>query len=291
VHGRDFVNIRPDYSFDFGPQKTANNGEIEIAYWTFGEGTPLILITGWGTPASSWSVMPKALSEVGYRAIVLDNRDCGKSSPCEGISYELPDMAKDVVAVMEEEGIERTYVFGISMGGMIAQELALNHPEKVEKLILCATHPGGKNRVDAAPEVLAGIFSRATSDDPVEDLARGLGSLMGPGFAEANHEILMALAKRRMQDGSDAEGFMRQMDAILRFDSWSRLPGLKVPSLVIHGDADPLVPYPNGQKIASRIPTELITLNGVGHFVPLEDPTTVFQAITSFFPVHQSAEA
>lgn len=281
---------KPDYSFQFGPPRKTRNGDVEIAYWVFGEGTPLVLITGWGTPASSWSVMPKLLSDVGYQAIVVDNRDCGKSSPC-GDQYTISDMAADVVAVLDSEGIDTTYVFGISMGGMIAQELALSHPRRVEKLILCATDPGVPQRVPAPPELFAEIFSRADGGDAIANLAHGLGKLMGPGFAEANWDLMLQMAKRRSEDGSDAEGFMRQLDAIQGFSAWDRLPDLKMPALVIHGDADPLVPYVNGQNIASRIPTDLITLPRIGHFVPLEAPAEVFQQITSFFPVDESVGA
>lgn len=257
---------------------------IKIAYWDIGDGVPLLLITGLGTPAESWDVLPSILTSQGYRSVVVDNRDCGRSSPCEGIDYDIFDMAEDAVAVLDHLGIDRAHVLGISMGGMIAQELVINHPERVEKLILIATTPGSPAGIPPDSSVLSNLFSSPTGD-PVADTAKMLGMLMGSGFAERNQDLIRVMAELRMKMGSDSGAFARQWAAIMRFGSWERLANVNVPTLIIHGREDPLLPFGNGEKIASKIPAaELVALDGVGHFVPLEAPQETFQAILQFLP-------
>ena len=262
---------------------------IRIAYWDIGDGPPLLMITGLGTPAESWNILPSIFASQGYRAIVVDNRDCGHSSPCDGIDYDISDMAEDAVAVLDRVGVDRTYLLGISMGGMIAQELVLSHPERVEKLVLIATGPGQPVAVPPDAEVLSEMFGSRTGD-PLTDLASFLGKLMGPAFTKHNAGLIKAMAKVRMEKGSDSASFARQWAAITRFAAWERLESLNVPTLVIHGNADPLVPFENGKRISSRIPgAELVELEGVGHFVPLEAPAETVQAINRFLPVHAAS--
>lgn len=267
-------------------------GNVEIAYWVHGEGTPLLLLTGLGTPALSWGPFPALLSQQGYQAIVVDNRDCGNSTPCEGIEYSIKDMADDAVAVLDDLEIDEAYVLGISMGGMIAQEVALNHSSRVRRLMLLATTPGGPEHVQADPTFLVDIFAMPQGEDQKEWTTRTLGQLMGPGFAERNREIMEQAAEMRIQHGSDPAEFSRQWQAIMSFGSWDRLPQINVPTLVVHGKADPLVPFPNGEKLASRIPgAELVAIDGVGHFVPLEAAAETFTAVARFFPVETPARA
>lgn len=262
-------------------------GGIEIAYWVHGEGQPLTLIMGLGTPAASWGPLPALLSQQGYKVIVVENRDCGRSSPCEGLTYTIRDMADDVVAVLDATGVDKSYVLGISMGGMIAQELVLNNPERVSRLMLMATTPGGAAGVSASPAFLAELFTAPPSEDERADwIIRTLGMITGPGFVDEHPETIELSGSIRLEQGSDPAEFARQWQAIMTFATWDRLPGINVPTMVVHGDADPLVPYPNGVNIAERIPeAELVTLPGVGHLVPLEAPAETFQAIARFFPI------
>jgi 3-oxoadipate enol-lactonase len=278
-------------TIDSLPEQKITRDGIDIAYWVVGEGTPILLITGLGTPAASWYVLPSLLADQGYKVIVVDNRDCGKSSPCEGVDYGIADMAEDAMAVLDEVGIDQTYLFGISMGGMIAQELALNHPERVKKLILVATSPGRPASIPPDASVLSEMFAPVPSESVEEGLARFLGKLMGPGFAEQNWDLLLRTARARVRHGSNSESFSRQWQAILGFSAWDRLPKLDVPTLIIHGRADPLVPFGNGELLASRITgAELVALDGVGHFVPLEAPGETFGAIARFCPVEEKVE-
>jgi pimeloyl-ACP methyl ester carboxylesterase len=272
------------------PERRVDCDGIEIAYWIHGEGSPLLLITGLATPAASWGPFPSLLGQMGYSGVVVENRDVGKSSPCDGIDYTMVDMANDTAAVLDDAGIDETYVLGISMGGMIAQELALNHPERVKKLILMATWPGRPVGVSASPEFLASLVMQQPGEDRLSMIQKIALSLVGPKVREEHPERLEFWSSVRTEQGPTAEGFSRQWQAIAGFGTWDRLPDLNIPTMVIHGTADPLVPYENGKLLASRIPgAEFVTLEGVGHLVPLEAPEDVLNAIARFFPVKAEA--
>lgn len=278
--------------FDSVPERRVGRDGVEIAYWVHGNGVPLLLLTGLATPAASWHVLPAILAEQGYRAVAVDNRDCGRSSRCDGIDYSIADMAGDAAAVLDDLGIDQAYVFAISMGGLIGQEFALGHPERVRGLILVATGPGTRGGVHPDPGVVRDIFDFRVSGDLRSDMAALLGRLMGPGFAETNRALVERLAAIRVEQGSDGFALTRQWQAITSFDSWDRLPSLRVPTLILHGEADPLVPFENGVRLAECIQgAELIALPGVGHFVPLEAPAETLAAIARFFPVEAKAEA
>jgi pimeloyl-ACP methyl ester carboxylesterase len=233
------------------------------------------------------------LAEQGFRAITVDNRDVGNSSSCEGISYSIDDMADDAVAVLDELGIDRGYVLGISMGGMIAQKVALNHPERVSKLMLMATGPGGGGHgVPPSPEVSVALMTPPPDGDRVTYGRKILELISGPGFGERHPDrIEMAMSRGSMIGGNEA-GVMRQMQAVMGCDTWESLSSITTPTMILHGDADPLVPTANGENLASRIPgAELVLLPGVGHLIPLEVPEQAFQAIVRFFPVENKVEA
>jgi pimeloyl-ACP methyl ester carboxylesterase len=263
-------------------------GDVEIAYWIHGEGTPLVMITGLATPAAAWGPMPGMLAGAGYKVIVIDNRDCGKSSSCEGLDYTISDMADDIAAVMDDAGVAAAYVLSISMGGMIAQEFVLNHPSRVTKLMLMATTPGSPNGIPPTGEFLSRMFAPATNGDASELMTRTLTMITAPGFAAENPERVQTLAEVRVELGSNPDQFARQWQAILGYGTWDRLPEIDVPTIIIHGDADVFVPYPNGKLLAGRIKgAEFVSLPGIGHLIPLEAPAETFGLIARFFPVKQ----
>lgn len=283
--------IEPDdqLGLGWGPSKRAHNGDIEIVYWVFGEGTPLVLITGLVTPASSWGPLPKILSDQGYKVIAIDNRDIGRSSRCHDIEYQVADMAKDVAAVFDAEEIERGYVLGISLGGMIAQELALHFPERVEKLILVGTDPGFPDRV--VDEDFWMSFLSLPSNDPQTYLRAAVGLMTAPGFADANPGMVDMIVKSRIGAFADSGQLNRQMLASTSFSSSERLPDLRVPTLIIHGDKDRMVPTANGPLLAELLPnSELVILEGVGHLSPLEAPGEVLGHIARFFPIKEKVK-
>lgn len=273
----------------WGPGKRANNGDIEIAYWVFGEGAPLVMITGLVTPATSWGPLPKILSDQGYKVLAIDNRDIGRSSRCDDLEYEVADMAKDVVGVLDVEGIERAYVLGISLGGMIAQELALDFPERVEKLMLLGTDAGFPVRIVDEAFWMSFLFLPASD---AETYLRALVEMItAPGFAESNPEMVDLIVKSRIEAFADAGQLNRQILASTSFSSGDRLHDLRVPTLIVHGDQDRMVPTANGPLLAELIPdSELVILEGVGHLSPLEAPVEVFGLIARFFPVKEQVQ-
>lgn len=262
---------------------------VDIAYWTFGEGKPLVLITGLATPASSWGPFPLMLSQQGYKVIVIDNRDAGLSSRCDGLEYAVPDMADDIAAVISELDAAPAYVLGISMGGMIAQELALNHPDKVERLMLMSTDPGPPDRV--VDEAWWMDFLSTPASDPKEYMRLLIEKMTAPGWAERNAETVGWMVDARTSQMVDLAAFQRQFNATLSHSTGSRLPSLKMPVMILHGDQDRMVCYANGQRLAELIPgAEFVTVPGSGHLVPVEAVSEVVSAIARFFPVTSAAE-
>lgn len=263
----------------------ARIGDIEINYEVFGDrGPAVLLVMGLGTRGDSWAPISRALAGAGFRAIQFDNRDVGASSLL-GAEYEVADMAADALGLLDHLKIERAHLIGISMGGMIAQEILLRAPARFDRAVLIATSPGGAQAKMAAPELIRALLVMGGDGTAGPDGMRALyQAITAPGFADAHPELIEMTVAFALEHPVSREGLVRQMGAIGRFSTWDRLPHVKSPTLVLHGDADPLIPHENGVILAQRIPgAKLRTLPGVGHLVPLEAPAETFRAITSFF--------
>jgi len=168
------------------PQIGANG--IRINYEIVGQGQALLLIMGFGMPGAAWAPMVPFFS--GFQCIYFDNRGTGLSDKPDG-PYTIADMAEDASALLRGIGIERARVYGISMGGMIAQELALRHPEQVAKLVLGCTTPGGPDAVRGADEALQGLVaaSKLMSTDPDAGIDQLMPLLFTPEFVVTHPEI------------------------------------------------------------------------------------------------------
>ncbi|MEO7802933.1 MAG: alpha/beta hydrolase [Actinomycetota bacterium] len=249
---------------------------VEIAYWVYGEGPPLVLLIGLGVAASAWGPLPMVLSQGGYKVVAIDNRDAGMSSSAPG-PYGIPDMAVDVVAVLDDAGIKRTDLLGLSMGGEIAQQFAIDNPDRVNRLMLVSTLPGGDGRVVAKPDYLERLFA-------AKDTAASIAIQTAPGFAEEHPGLIESLAERWQEENTDPSRFARQWDAIVNFDDWDSLSSITCPTLILHGGLDEFVPLGNAHNLASRIPdSKVVVIEGVGHLIGLERPFEFVEAITSFF--------
>jgi len=262
----------------------ARVGDVEINYEVFGDKGPAVLhVMGLGARGDSWSPISRALAGAGYRAIQFDNRDVGKSSILTA-DYTLADMAADAIGLLDHLKVERAHLIGISMGGMIAQEILLRAPGRFDRAVLIATSPGGRHAKMAAPELLGALLAMGGEGTAGLEGMRALyQAITAPGFADAHPELIEMSVAFALENPVTREGLMRQIGAIGRFSTWDRLPGLKVPTLVLHGDADPLIPHENGVILSQRIPgAKLRTLPGVGHLVPLEAPAETFGAISAF---------
>lgn len=253
------------------PRATANG--IEIEYDTFGrpDGQPMLLIGGLGTQLITWDEeFCELLAGRGYYVIRFDNRDAGLSTWPDD-EYTLDDMATDAVGLLDVLGIKAAHLVGASMGGFIAQLMALNYPERVLSLTSMISGPNGEDAVPPTPEAQALLLTRppATRDERVELALTAKRVLLGPDDPyDEGYE--RAKAVRATDRAYHPVGFARQLRAILGAPSRiQRLRSLHVPALVVHGDADPLVPVENGRRVAAAIPgARLIVIPGMGHDVP-----------------------
>jgi pimeloyl-ACP methyl ester carboxylesterase len=272
------------------PRATANG--IELEYDTFGDPAdpPLLLIMGLGSQLISWDPQFCAmLAERGFRVIRFDNRDIGLSTEFSHLPepdpfailagdlssapYVMADMAHDTAGLLDALGIERTHVVGASMGGMIAQELAINYPERVLSLCSFMSNTGdGKNGMPSQEALAAVTAPRGT--DREEAIARTVGFLQIIGSAVPEYAPTDEWRYERSAQIYDRsyrpESGMRQIAAIVASpDRTERLASLRMPELVMHGDRDPLVDTSGGYATADAVPgAELIIFPGLGHDLP-----------------------
>ena len=232
----------------------------------------VLLISGLAAKRLGWY---KQLPAFGarYRTIAMDNRDIGDSDLVDA-PYQTADQADDAAALLRALGIERAAVVGISMGGFIALELALRRPDLISKLVLTSTSAGGKTHVQPGWRMrlmldLPRYLPRWLRPDASTTAKRSYAAIMAPGYCAAHPdewEHIGAVARYRPQP---AAAYMRQLRACLTHDASERLGLIAVPTLVIHGTVDPLVPPANGEHLAARIPgARIIRYPATGH-VPI----------------------
>jgi pimeloyl-ACP methyl ester carboxylesterase len=248
-------------------------------YWeAHGEGDPLLLIMGLGATLEWWQRLVPILSPR-YRTIVYDNRGVGRSDVPPG-PYSIPAMADDAVAVLDAAGIASAHVFGASMGGMIAQELALNHPARVRSLILGCTACGGPQSVPAAKAVRAALGARSTMtpEDAMWAMAPYIFDAATPRERVAD-DIAVRLAATVSNDG-----YFAQLQGVREWSgAHDRLAGMAMPTLVMHGETDQLVPPENGRVIASAIPhARLVMVPRASHMFFTDQFEASSEAILSF---------
>lgn len=237
-----------------------------LVYDSQGVGPTLLLLAGRGGWRRFWAAQAPAFAPF-FRTITLDNRDAGANEP-EPDDYTMADLADDAAALLQGLSVTRAHVVGISMGGMIALQLAVRQPQLVDRLVLVATSAGGW-----PPEALDRLHQPPEPwyDDPVERARLGLAANVAPGFLAAHPEALDLVAAQAVGNRYTRAGAMRQNHAIGTHDVVDQLGAITAPTLVIHGDRDPLVPFQQGELLAGAIPgARLLALPGVGHLPPLE---------------------
>ncbi|HSS62134.1 MAG TPA: alpha/beta hydrolase [Candidatus Limnocylindrales bacterium] len=264
----------------------ANANGIAIEYDTFGDpsAAPLLLIGGLGTQLISWDEeFCELLAARGFRVIRYDNRDAGLSTQMDDAEpYTLDDMALDGVGLLDALEIPAAHIVGASMGGFIAQLIALDHPARVLTLTSMISGPSGADQVQPTSEATALLLTPAPTTRE-ERITLGLvakRTLLGPSdpFDEAYERNKVTRAVDRAYRPA---GFVRQLQAIAAAPSRvPRLGSLRVPVLVVHGDADILVPVENGRRVAAAIPgARLLEIDGMGHDVPRRVWVQVVDAI------------
>lgn len=264
----------------------ANANGIEIEYESFGDpsAAPLLLIMGLGAQMLSWDEdFCELLASRGFRVIRFDNRDSGLSTWVEE-AYTLDDMAADAVGLLDALGIPAAHIVGASMGGFIAQLVALNHPDRVLTLTSIMSGPNGQEHVQPTDEGRAVLLVPAP-ETPEQRVEVGLWAkekLLGPAdpYDEAYER---GKIERAIARAYHPAGFVRQLQAIGTAPGrLERLRSLRVPTLVIHGAADILVPVENGRMVAAAIPdARLVEIEGMGHDVPKRVWTQVVDEIAA----------
>jgi len=247
-------------------------------YWEeHGEGEPVLLIMGLGYTLDMWHRTAPILARH-YRIILFDNRGVGRSD-CPAGPYSIADMAGDAAAVLDAAGCDGVHVFGVSMGGMIAQEFALTFPERIKSLILGCTAAGGPEAVRAEPEVLLALGARALMA-PEEGVETMVPFIYDESTPRQRIDEDLEIRKRTFPK---SESYLAQMAGIMDFEAYSRLDRLSVPTLVIHGENDRLVPPGNGDLISKRIPgARLVLLKKASHIFITDQELESHNAIMGF---------
>lgn len=245
-----------------------------------GRAEALLLIMGLGANASSWEMQIPDLSRE-YQVIAFDNRGAGRTDKPQS-PYTMPQMADDAAALLDHLGIESAHVFGMSMGGMIAQEMALRFPHRVWALVLGATLAGGPKAAMASPQLLQQWASMALL--PREQaIENGLRFLYSDEFIAKNRERLVKRALELAHLQPPLAALQRQLMAVARFNTYGRLAEIKAPTLVITGTDDKIVPAENSRLLAESIPrAELVELKGVGHGFLGEKAAEANSAVLAF---------
>ena len=250
----------------------ARNGRVKLHWESFGEGPPVLLIAGQGMTADGWWSTIPVLARY-FRVIAFDNRDTGRSSRVPW-PYTVAQMAPDAVAVLHAAGEERAHVYGISLGSLVAQEVALRYPDRVEALVLGASSAGGFAAYKPSPSSFAQTFLvRAGAMGPEEAEWAAVPYTYAEGTRRLHPERIGADISHRMSSPTEPLAYLHQAAAVAAHDAYQRLNQMAVPTLVVHGEEDIFVPPANALVLAERIPGAQLQLwPGAGHMYPIDEP-------------------
>jgi pimeloyl-ACP methyl ester carboxylesterase len=259
---------------------------IRVHYDLHGSGDPLLLIMGLGASSAAWDPsLVDALAQ-DFQVITFDNRGTGRSDKPDE-PYTLNLLADDAAALLDHLRIGRAHIFGVSMGGMIAQEFALNHAARVQTLTLGCTTFGGKNAVPAPPASLAILTASREGISAEEVIRRGWPLSYSHDYIESHRADLEAAIPRLLEHPTPPFAFRRHFEATLKLHTYSQLKEIKAPTLVVAGAEDVLIPARNAELIAAQIPgARLLIIPGVGHnfFTPGQE--SFLGQLTPFLKAH-----
>lgn len=265
----------------------ARVGDIDVHYVEGGAGDPLVLIMGFGGDHLAWGFQMAAFA-ARHRVVAFDNRGAGQSDQPD-VPYTTRLMAEDAVGLMDALGIERAHVLGVSLGGMIAQELALAHPERVRTLQLHCTLA----RPDRYLHALLETWRTVRLSLPLEAALRAIGLwLFAPATYNERPEFVEGLLRSAVANPfpQSLTGFLRQSEAVATHDALDRLGDLRCPTLVSAGEADILVPTRLVSEVAERIlDAEFQVVPGAGHAYFWEEPETFNAMCLDFIERHPEA--
>jgi len=245
---------------------------MQVAYEVNGAGEPVLLVSGLGQTGRRWRRVVPKLVDAGHTVVHFDNRETGGTGPSPE-PFTLADVAGDALDLMTALGHERFFLAGISMGGMISQEIIRLAPDRVRAAVLLATHGGAAAAVPPTSSMLG----------PAADGTPIWARLAGPGFAAAHPEIIEEETALSIDSAVAPQAYLRQVQAIQTFNPEAAIRDLGVPIVVGHGDHDPLVPYENGVRLAKALGVELVTFEGAGHVLESERVDEISQLMVRQF--------
>lgn len=257
----------------------AENQTVKLHYQTTGTGEPLLLIMGLGMDHRGWMMQTPQLAQ-DFTVITYDNRGVGRSSVPPG-PYTTLQMAEDAAFLLDHLGIASAHVCGISMGGMIAQQLAIHFPKKVKKLVLSVTYGWVDDEIKATSgKVMQSITGQQGGDPLTADLSQVnmekvlfgmMEYVFTPTFLDQNRPLLEAFYQEFLREAPSLDGFLHQLVATQTHDTRDQLEKIACPTLVLGADRDMLIPPSCSKKIADKIPgAELVFMEGVGHALNFE---------------------
>ena len=259
------------------------DGHTRLYWEARGRGAPVLLVHGLGLSGGAWWRTVDALAPA-MRVITFDHRGIGRSESWT-YAYTTEALADDAVSILDELAIEKVHIYGFSLGGMVAQQVALRHPRRVRSLVLGATHPGGRRVVAPEPEVLA--FFRRRARLPSEQAAwASVPYNYGPRTRAEHVDRIAEDIERRLENPFRERAYRAQLLAVSLHNCYGRLERIRAPTLVVHGARDRMIPVANGHLTAQRVPgAQMKILQDAGHLYPTEEPA-VDKAIGEFFAAH-----
>jgi 3-oxoadipate enol-lactonase len=271
---------------------TAAVGDVELFYEEQGTGDPLLLVMGLAADSTAWMFQVPEFARH-YRTIAFDNRGVGRSTKPPG-PYSITQMADDAAGLLDTLGIARAHVVGVSMGGMIAQELALRHPGRVRGLVLGCTYPEPDDEIHrqqrSSVTELGGTVSDAgdttidlTALDPFRFFQLLLPRVFNQSYIDTELPRLIQVFSGALQYGFSLEAILGQVAAVMGHRATDRLHQITAPTLVITGDADRLIPPANSDILARSIPqARLVKIPGGSHGFNFETPDVFNREVLDF---------
>jgi len=259
------------------------DGHTRLYWEATGRGDPVLLVHGLGLSGGAWWRTIDALAPR-MRVITFDHRGIGRSKSLT-FAYTTEAMADDAISILDDLEIDRVHLYGFSLGGMVAQQIALRHPTRVRSLVLGATHPGGRRA--AAPESEVVAFIRRRAGMPSEEAAwASVPYNYGPRSRVEHVDRIADDIERRLENPFNERAYRAQLLAASLHNCFSRLGRIEAPTLVVHGARDRMIPVANARMTAERVPgARLKILRDAGHLYPTEEPG-VDESIGEFFAAH-----
>jgi len=259
---------------------------VGLHYEVSGTGSPALLISGLGGHTGFWNRQTPILS-VFYQVVRFDNRGSGRSDAPTG-PYSVKEMASEAVQLLDALDITSAHIVGSSMGGMIAQEVAIQYPDKALSLTLIASQCGGTHAFGAQPEHASALKDLATLDMSPQERARGWAPYtLSAGFRAGNPGLVQEYVRMSATHPPTTAALRAQWSALMCYDSWDRLALITAPTLILQGEEDILVPPENADVLGVRIPdARVVHIPGAGHSLAFEAAETVNALLLEFFREH-----